>query len=117
MAWWQWYLVLSLGVSLVWTTFEAIRFYRMEPRPEKVDYDIEDAIEAGHIQREVFGDRTVLHPVDDEGRLLLEATDFTNHLQQKRKGLYFIIAVLYVTVVWPYELYTELKYRFFTADE
>ena len=117
MAWWQWYLALSLGVSLVWTTFEAIRFYRMEPRPERVDYDIEDAIEDGHIQREVFGDRTVLNPLDDEGRLLLEATDFTNHLQHKRKGLFFLIAVLYVTAVWPYESCVYLKYRFFTADE
>lgn len=116
MAWWQWYLVLSLCVSLVWVTLEIRHSSDTEPGFEGDDDDIADAIEAGHIQKEVFWDRTVLHPLDDEGHLALEARDFANNLQKNRKGLFFLITVLYVTVTWPYELYTELKYRFFTAD-
>ena len=116
MTWWQWYLALSLGIGLIWATHDWTCCYSKGTRPEGSDHDIEEAIEKGHIQREVFGDRTVLHPKDDEGQLLLEATNFTNYLERKQKTLYFIIGVLYATVTWPYELYEYARYRFFSAD-
>ncbi len=119
MAWWQWYLALSFGISLILTTCEAIRFYRKPETPEfdkQTDYDIEEAIENGHIQREVFGDRTVLYPKDNEGRFLLKVTESVKALPHKQKTLFFAIAVLYITVVWPHELYILARYYFFTAD-
>ncbi len=119
MAWWQWYLVISFGISLVLTTWEAIRFYRKPEVPEfdkQADHDIEEAIKNGHIQREVFGDRVVLYPKDEEGQFLLKVTKSIKDLPHKHKTLFFIIAVLMVTVVWPHELYIHAKYYFFTAD-
>ena len=116
MAWWQWYLALSFVIGLVWATYEWFYCYDKGSRPEESDHDIEDAIEKGHIQREVFGDRTLLHPKDEEGHLLMEATNFTSYLEHKQKTLFFIIGVFYCTVAWPYELYNYARYRFFSAD-
>lgn len=116
MAWWQWYVALSFCISLFLTICETIHFYRKPNKSERVGWDIDEAIESGHIQREVFGERTVLHPKDDEGRLLLEATDFGNDLRQKQKILCFVMAVLCYIVTWPYELYDYVRYRFSSAD-
>ncbi len=118
MAWWQWYLVLSFGISLVLTTCEAIYFYRKPEIPEfdkQADYDIEEAVKNGHIQKEVFGDRIVLFPKDDEGRFLLKVTESVKALPHKQKTLFFVIAVLYVAVVWPHELYLHARYYFSSA--
>ncbi|KKS11362.1 MAG: hypothetical protein UU67_C0075G0002 [Candidatus Daviesbacteria bacterium GW2011_GWB1_41_5] len=117
MTWWQWYLFLSVSISLVFTICETIYFNRNpDEKPEGIDDDIEEAIKGGHIQREVFGDRVVLYPKDDEGEVLLKGIDIITNLRHKQKTLFFIFTVLFATVVWPYEIYDFARHYFSSAD-
>ena len=112
-----WYIYLSLAMSLVLTVIEC--FYIEEGRIDKPidreqDRSLQQAVEDDNVQKETFGDRTIYYPKTDGGREELMATEFAEKVYRNHKFVYLLIGFAMLTVIWPYELYSLVRYY---ADE
>ena len=107
------YVYLSLVIGLILTIVES--FFTEEGKIDKPidreqNCDLQQAIESGDVQKETYGDRTVYYPRTNDGREELMATEFAEKIYRNHKFVYLLIGFAMLTVMWPRELYSLVRY-------
>lgn len=81
--------------------------------PKTTDSGLQEAVEAGRVQREEYGERVVYHGVDGRGKIEVQGLDATNNLKKNHKLIYttlvFVVGWIDMSITWPLRFITWLR--------
>ena len=103
---------LAIGFIRIVLNFRGIKAYLLTASGQS-EILLEEFVQKGHIQKEVYGDRIVHHPLDLAGNAMVCSGEHVKRMKQKHPTgflvVFLIFGVFVESIRWPEVLWRYLR--------